>query len=69
MTNIINYSVTKYLPLTLIAVCNNMSPLIVCVLAFILLKEKLKKFEIVMILLTVAGIVIVVVFQNPDSST
>lgn len=61
-TNIINYSVTKYLPLTLIAIVNNMSPLICLVLAFLILKEKIKKFEILMITLTVCGVVVVVVF-------
>lgn len=62
MTNIINYSVTKFLPLTLIAIVNNMSPLITLVLAFFILKEKIKKFEILMIVLTVAGVVTVIVF-------
>ena len=39
MTNIINYSVTKYIPLTIISIVNNLSPIIVCVLAFLILKE------------------------------
>ena len=64
MTNIINYSVTKYLPLTLIAIVNNMGPLITLVLAFVILKEKIKKFEILMIVLTVGGVITVVAFSN-----
>ena len=39
MTNIINYSLTKYLPLTIISVVSNMSPIIVIVLAYLILKE------------------------------
>lgn len=69
LTNIINYSVTKYLPLTLIAIVNNMGPLIAVILAFFILKERLKCFELLMICLTVVGVFIVVFFQNPDQST
>lgn len=67
MTNIINYSVTKYLPLTMIAIVNNMGPLVTLVLAFFLLKERIKGFEIVMIFLTVAGVLVVVIFADPSS--
>ena len=52
----INYSVTKYLPLTLISVVQNMSPIIVIVLAFLILKEVVRKFDILMMLLTLVGI-------------
>ena len=67
MTNIINYSVTKYLPLTMIAIVNNMGPLVTIVLAFFILKERIKAFEIVMIFLTVAGVLVVVIFAEPQS--
>lgn len=66
-TNIINYSVTKYLPLTMIAIVNNMGPLVTLVLAYFILKENVKRFEILMIVLTVAGVLVVVIFENPDS--
>ena len=56
----INYIVIKFLPLTLIAIVNNMSPLITVVLAYFFLKEKLKLFEIVMIILTVGGVFTVI---------
>lgn len=69
MTNIINYSVTKYLPLTLIAIVNNMGPLITVILAFFILKERIKCFEIMMICLTVGGVLIVVLFENSESQT
>ena len=39
VTYIINYSVTKYIPLTIISVVNNLSPIIVIVMAFLILKE------------------------------
>ena len=61
ISNIINYSVTKYLPLTMIAIVNNLGPPVTVFLAFIVLKERLKGFEIFMITLTVAGIMTVVI--------
>ena len=67
MTNIINYSVTKYLPLTLIAIVNNMGPLVTIVLAFFILKERIKSFEVVMILLTLVGVLTVVIFTDPNT--
>ena len=48
--------------MTLIAVVNNMGPLITLVLAFFILKERIKRFEILMILLTVGGVFIVIIF-------
>jgi len=62
ITNVINYSVTKYLPLTIIAIVNNMGPMITVVLAFCLLKERLKLFDVVCLVLTVGGVLIVVIF-------
>ena len=61
ITNIINYSVTKFLPLTMIAIVNNLGPPITVLIAFLVLKEKLKKFEMVMIALTVGAILVVVI--------
>lgn len=66
ITNIINYSVTKFLPLTMIAIVNNLGPPITVLMAFIVLKERIKKFEMLMILMTVAGILIVVIFGKND---
>ena len=68
MTNIINYSVTKYLPLTMIAIVNNMGPLVTLVFAYFLLKERIKRFEILMIALTVAGVLVVVISADPSAS-
>ena len=69
VTNMINYSVVKYLPLTLIAIVTNMAPLIAMVLAYFLLKENLTKFDVIMLALTVLGIVVVVSFNNPDDTS
>jgi len=61
VTNMINYSVTKFLPLTMIAIVNNMGPPLTVLLCFLMLKERIKKFEMLMIALTVAAILIVVI--------
>ena len=61
-TNIINYMLPKYLPLTLISVVNNMSPVIVVTLAYLILKETLKKFEWLMLAFTIGGIIVYVSF-------
>lgn len=61
VTNIINYSVTKYLSLTFIAIVNNLTPPLTMVVAFCVLKEKIKRFEIIMIVLTVAAIMTTVI--------
>lgn len=55
-TNMINYSVTKYIPLTIISIISNLAPIIVIVLAFLILKEVIRKFDLVMMLLTLVGI-------------
>ena len=59
-TNIINTALPKYLPLTLISVVSNLSPVIVVSLAYCILKERLKKFEWVMLGLTIGGIMVYV---------
>ena len=68
LTNIINYNNAAYLPMTIIAIVNNMSPLIAVVLAYFILKEKLKCFEILMIVLTLAGICVVVIFGGSSET-
>ena len=55
-TNIINYSVTKFIPLTIISITNNLAPIIVVVFAFLILKEVIRKFDLAMMLLTLVGI-------------
>ena len=54
--DIINFSTSKYIPLTIISVFSNLAPIAVVALAYLILKEVVKKFDIAMILLTLAGI-------------
>lgn len=66
--NIISLSLNKYLDLTIIAIVTNMSPLISMVLAYLILKEQVKKFEVFMLVLTIVGILIVILggFLSPN---
>lgn len=69
-TNIINYSVTKYIPLTIISIVANLAPIIVIVFAFLILKETIRRFDLIMMLLTLVGIFAVILFgenENPDT--
>ena len=52
----INYSVTKYIPLTIISIVSNLAPIIVVVLAFLILKEVIRKFDLLMMMMTLVGI-------------
>ena len=53
--------------MTIIAIVNNMSPLIAVVLAFLILKETLKCFEIVMLIMTLGGIMVVIIAGHETS--
>lgn len=67
-TNIINYSVSKYLPLTIISIVSNLAPIIVVVLAFLILKETIRKFDLLMLVLTLVGI-FGVILTGDDENT
>ena len=54
--------------MTMICIVNNMSPLVTIVFAFLLLKEKIKTFEAVMLLFTIAGVVTVVSGEQQDET-
>ena len=56
---------TKYIPLTIISIVNNLSPIIVCVLAFAILKEQIRGFDILMMLLTLVGIFGTILLAGP----
>lgn len=66
-TNIIRYSAAKYLPLTIVSVISNLTPIVVVVLAYLILKEKIKSFDLVMMLLTLLGI-FGVIFGGKDTT-
>ena len=67
-TNLIKYSVTKFIPATLISIVTNLAPVVVVVLAFVILKEKIRRFDVLMIVLTLVGIFIIILgSDNSDS--
>ena len=69
ISSVINFSAAACIPLTMIAIVNNMSPLVTVILAYFILKERVKCFEILMIILLVSGIFIVVLFSDDDTSS
>ena len=64
VTNIISYSCTKYLPLTVIAIISNLGPSVTVVLAYMVLKEKIKGFEMVIMFLSLAATIVFSLFGN-----
>ena len=66
LTNIISYSSTKYLPLTVIAIINNLGPLATVILAYIILKERLKAFEMVVMLISLGTVITFSLFDSDD---
>jgi len=61
LSNIIKNWAPKYIPLTIISIIGNLGPMVTVVLAFFLLKEKLKKVELWVMLATLVCIVVVIV--------
>lgn len=69
ISNIINFSISQYLPMTIIGIFNNLGPLIAIILAYLILKEKIAKWTIFMMFLTVSGVLFVVLTSNEDSGS
>ena len=67
-TNVISYSCTKYVPLTVIAITSNMSPVICIGLAYLILKERLKRFQVFMIFLLIVGAFMVTLGGKPEKN-
>ena len=65
----INFSVTKYLPLTIITIISNMTGLVVYILAFLILKETVRKFDLIFMLFLLVGVVACVLGGSDESST
>lgn len=61
----VNYMAVKYFDLTTLAIVVNCAPLITCVMAAFWLEEKLKKSDIVYLILAF-GAVTIMVFGNPQ---
>ena len=53
----------------MIAIINNMSPFVTVILAYFILKERIKCFEVLAIVLLVSGILVVVLFSDDDTSS
>jgi len=68
LTQVINTFASKYIPLTIIGVTNNLSPLCTVVLAYIFLGERLKMLEIVFLGLLAAGIFTIVLGASKTSN-
>ena len=52
--------------MTLISIVYNMCPIISIVFAFLLLKEKIKTFEVIMVIFLIGGVVTVVTGADGD---
>ena len=73
LTQIINSFSSKYIPLTIIGVVNNLSPLVTVLLAFIFLGERLRVLDLVFLGMLAAGIFTIVLgaskTANPKEKT
>ena len=61
---------TKFLPLTIIAIFSNLSPMITVVMAYMILKEKLKCFEMIIMILSLGAVITYAIFpaSNEDKN-
>ena len=58
--NSINYAIARYLPLSYLAIAVNMGPFITLILAYYMLNERITVFDVTMITMTIAGILVVI---------
>jgi drug/metabolite transporter (DMT)-like permease len=68
LTNLIQFSVTKFIPATIISIVANLAPIVVLILAFSFLKEKILKFDVAMIVLTLVGIFTIILGGDDENS-
>ena len=66
ISNMINYSVAKFIPSSIISVVNSLSPIITVCLAYFLLKEIVKWFDIFICTLNFSAIVVTIVGADPS---
>ena len=73
LIQIINMFSSKYIPLTIIGVVNNLSPMVTVLLAFLFLGERLRVLDLVLLGLLAAGIFTIVLgaskTANPQEKT
>ena len=68
ITNLIQFSVTMFIPATIISIVSNLAPIIVVILAFLILKEEIRKFDVLMILMTLVGIFTIILGGDSDNN-
>lgn len=61
ITNVINFTCTKYIPISIIGIVNNLVPVITVILSYFFLGERLKLIEIIFLLLSVGGILTIII--------
>jgi len=66
--SLINNTCVKHIPLSVIGVVNNLSPICCSVLALTLLKEKMTAGQILFLVLTTIGVIVVVLGKQSDST-
>ena len=69
IVNLINFAATKVVPLAIIGVLNNLSPVCCVILAYFMLGEKLKRSEMIVLGLIFLCIVDIVVTGKPDPNS
>ena len=67
-TNLIQFSTTKSPPATIISIVSNLAPILVVILAFLILKEKIRGFDVLMIILTLVGIFTIILGGDSEQS-
>ena len=67
-SNLIRYSVTKFIPATIISIVANTAPVTVIVFAYLILKEQIRKFDIFIMFFTLAGIFVIIIGGNDSES-
>ena len=65
----INYSVAKFIPSSIISVVNSLSPIITVCLAYFILKEIVKFFDIFICGLNFTAILVTILGADPNANS
>ena len=68
LTFFCTFEAIKYLPLVLVAIVVNMSPICIAIFGYFWLHESLHKFDIFQLILSFAAVVIIIVENNKEGS-
>lgn len=69
MTFTFIYYALKQLPLVIVSLVLNLSPIAIAVLSYIILKEKLAKIDIIILLVSFIGVLVLIMGSNENTST